>query len=190
MDVRVARTRRRLQEALFALARERGFDQVSVSDIADFAGVNRSTFYQHYSDKATVLADALDALAIQAGVQLESITDWTREPPLPLVVFLEHIEVNAEVYRQVFSDPGSGVVLARLRAQVNAAVHDVVAKQGDAAIPVDMVAAGVAGTVLGVMGAWLAREPLPSAQQAAAWIWGAILGPSHEVLASRGTRDV
>ncbi len=71
MDVRVARTRKRLQEALFALARERGLDDVSVSDIAEHAGVNRSTFYQHYSDKETVLADALDALLAQAGAQLD-----------------------------------------------------------------------------------------------------------------------
>ncbi|WP_291378775.1 helix-turn-helix domain-containing protein, partial [Demequina sp.] len=67
MDVRVERTRRRLQEALFSLARERGLENVAVSDIAERAGVNRSTFYQHYADKDTVLADALDRIAGEAG---------------------------------------------------------------------------------------------------------------------------
>jgi AcrR family transcriptional regulator len=179
MDVRVARTRKRLQEALFALARERRLDEISVSDIAEYAGVNRSTFYQHYSDKETVLADALDALAAQAGAQLEAIVEWTLEPPAPLVTFLEHVEANVDLYRSAFAYPGSSVVMSRLRKHVSLAVHDLADQRGDEAVPLDMVAAGVAGTIIGVMTAWLARDPLPPASKAAVWIWLTILGPAQ-----------
>ncbi len=179
MDVRVARTRKRLQESLFALARERGLDDVSVSDIAEHAGVNRSTFYQHYSDKETVLADALDALSAQAGAQLEAIDEWTLEPPAPLITFLEHVEANVDLYRSAFSHPGSAVVLARLREQVSKAVHGFADRRHDHTVPLDMVAAGVAGTIIGVMSAWLARDPLPPAREAAGWIWLTILGPAQ-----------
>ena len=181
MDVRVERTRKRLQEALFALARERGLDEVSVSDIAEYAGVNRSTFYQHYSDKETVLADALDALAAEAGAQLEAIDEWTLDPPAPLVTFLEHVEANADLYRTAFSDPGSAVVVSRLRKHIGVAVHDLADQGGHQAVPLDMVAAGVAGTIIGVMSAWLARDPLPSASDAAVWMWLTILGPAQGV---------
>lgn len=184
MDVRVQRTRKRLQEALFALARERGLDEISVSDIAEYAGVNRSTFYQHYSDKETVLADALDALAAEAGAQLEAIVEWTLDPPAPLVTFLEHVEANADLYRGAFSYPGSTVVLSRLRENVSLAVHDLAVhdladQRADQAVPLDMVAAGVAGTIIGVMSAWLARDPLPPASEAAVWMWLTILGPAQ-----------
>ena len=179
MDVRVARTRKRLQEALFALARERGLEEISVSDIAEYAGVNRSTFYQHYSDKDTVLADALDALAAEAGAQLETIVEWTLDPPAPLVTFLEHVEANADLYRGAFSYPGSTVVVSRLRKNVSLAVHDLADQRGDQTVPLDMVAAGVAGTIIGVMSAWLARDPLPPASEAAVWMWLAILGPAQ-----------
>lgn len=180
MDVRVARTRQRLQEALFALARERGLDEVSVSDIAEHAGVNRSTFYQHYSDKETVLADALDARMAQAGAQLDAIEAWGEGPPMLLLHFLEHVEANAQVYRQVFADPGSTVVLSRLRAQVEAAVREFAGRNRDLLVPVDVVAAGVAGTVIGVMAAWLARDPLPPSGEAALWMWRTIMGPTHD----------
>lgn len=179
MDVRVVRTRQRLQEALFDLTRERGFDDVSVSDIAEHAGINRSTFYQHYSDKETVLADALDALAAQAGAQLKGIEEWTLTPPPPLVTFLEHVEANADLYRAALSDPGSAVVLARLRKHISDAVHDFADQRNDQSVPLDMVAAGVAGSIIGSMAAWLARDPLPSAHVAAEWIWLTILGPAH-----------
>ncbi|MBC7299313.1 MAG: TetR/AcrR family transcriptional regulator, partial [Demequina sp.] len=177
MDVRVGRTRKRLQAALFALARERGLEEISVSDIAEYAGVNRSTFYQHYSDKETVLADALDALAAEAGAQLEAIVEWTLVPPAPLVTFLEHVEANADLYRGAFSHPGSTVVLSRLRENISLAVHDLADRRADQTVPLDMVAAGVAGTVIGVMSAWMARDPLPPARDAAVWIWLTILGP-------------
>jgi AcrR family transcriptional regulator len=180
MDVRVVRTRKRLQEALFELAREHGLDEVSVSDIAEHAGINRSTFYQHYSDKETVLADALDVLMAQAGAQLEDIDTWGEDPPVPLVHFLQHVETNAQVYRQVFAEPGSTVVLGRLRTQVAAAVHEFAGRNRDLDVPLDMVAAGVAGTVIGVMAAWLARDPLPPADQAALWMWRTIMGPTQD----------
>jgi AcrR family transcriptional regulator len=179
MDVRVERTRKRLQDALFALALERGLEEISVSDIAEHAGVNRSTFYQHYSDKETVLADALDALAAQAGAQLEAIVEWTLDPPAPLITFLEHVEANADLYRGAFSYPGSTVVMSRLRENVSLAVHDLADQRADQTVPLDMMAAGVAGTIIGVMSAWLARDPLPPASEAAVWMWLMILGPAQ-----------
>jgi AcrR family transcriptional regulator len=50
-DPRVRRTHELLQEALIELAAERGFDAITVGDIARRAGVNRATFYRHYQDK-------------------------------------------------------------------------------------------------------------------------------------------
>ncbi|MFW7414324.1 TetR/AcrR family transcriptional regulator [Demequina sp. SO4-18] len=179
MDARIARTRRSLQGALFALARERGVDHVSISDIAQRAGVNRSTFYQHYSDKETLLADALDRVAQEAGAELRCIDEWTREPPAVLVTFLRHIDEHAELYRRVFSEPGSGVVLARLRQHVHDAVYDsaqTVAER-DRDVPIDVIAAGVAGSIVGVIGAWLEREPRAPVSDAALWVWRIIMGP-------------
>ena len=110
MDPRIARTRASLQEALFALARERPLDDITVADIADRAEVNRSTFYQHYSDKETLLADALDAVAEAAGAALPERIQIGDEPPHVLTMFLEHFDENAELYRQVLGRAGGVVV--------------------------------------------------------------------------------
>ncbi|WP_430867389.1 TetR/AcrR family transcriptional regulator [Demequina aurantiaca] len=180
MDARIVRTRSRLQEAFFALAQERGIDQVSVSDIAERAGVNRSTFYQHYADKETLLADALDVVAQQAYEKLKEGLVLTVDPPEVLVGFIEHIDQYADLYRSVFSEPGWGVVLMRLRQHVRDAIVDVAARDETASprdVPVEVVAAGVAGSIIGVLGAWLLTEPRPPASEAAMWVWRVILGP-------------
>ena len=185
MDVRVERTRRRLQEALFSLARERGLEHVAVSDIAERAGVNRSTFYQHYADKETVLADALDRIAGEEGARLEIPLIRTETSPEPLVAFLQHIDEHADVYRSVFSGTGSGVVLARLHGHVRDAVDAaLLAAQRVApmAAPADVVAAGVTGSIVGVIGAWLGMDDRPSAREAAGWIWAIVVEPPPDGL--------
>jgi AcrR family transcriptional regulator len=58
-DQRVRRTRDRLGDALVELLVQKPFDDITVQDVLDRAGVSRSTFYTHYRDKNDLfLSDA------------------------------------------------------------------------------------------------------------------------------------
>lgn len=180
MDVRTERTLRSLQAALLALAKERPLESITVSDIVAEANINRSTFYQHYSDKETLLADALDTATDDAGAQLPDIEGPIDEPPAALFSYLEHLEENAELYRRVLGAHGSAAVSARLRDRIHAIVLDAVTKSrvdDFDGIPIDVVAAGIAGSALSVIEAWLSRDPLPPAATAADWVWRVLIGP-------------
>ena len=50
-DRRILRTRDALGDALVALLHEKSFDDITVQEVLDRAGVGRSTFYVHYRDK-------------------------------------------------------------------------------------------------------------------------------------------
>ena len=185
MDPRVLRTKRSLQGALFDLARERPLDDITISDVVERADVNRSTFYQHYSDKETLLADALDAYAEGAGATLIGLDFPLDSPPPELVAYLRHLDENASLYRRVFADGGAGVAVARLRARIEAIVRaglETSGAEGFDGMPPDVVAAGIAGSVLGAIGAWLAREPRPAVATAADWIWRLLCGPGDELM--------
>lgn len=54
-DPRVRRTRQLLQDAFTSLLREKGFEAITVKDIAGRATVNRATFYAHFIDKYEIL---------------------------------------------------------------------------------------------------------------------------------------
>ena len=55
LDPRVKRTRQLLEQAFLDVVAEKGFQAVSVQDIAEKAGVNRATFYDHFTDKYELL---------------------------------------------------------------------------------------------------------------------------------------
>src|ERR1700685_3595740 len=64
--------RGRLMEAAFALYGERGFEQTTVAEIAERAGLAERTFFRHFADKREVLfwgAAALQELLVKAVVE-------------------------------------------------------------------------------------------------------------------------
>jgi AcrR family transcriptional regulator len=54
--------RTRLTDAAFALFDERGYEQTTVDDIAERAGVGRTTFFRHYRSKEAVIFPDHDRL--------------------------------------------------------------------------------------------------------------------------------
>jgi AcrR family transcriptional regulator len=57
--------RGRLMQAAFALYGERGFEQTTVAEIAQRAGLTERTFFRHFADKREVLFAGADALREQ-----------------------------------------------------------------------------------------------------------------------------
>jgi AcrR family transcriptional regulator len=54
--------RERLERAALALFVERGYDATTVAEIADLAGLTKSTFFRHFADKREVLFGGQDML--------------------------------------------------------------------------------------------------------------------------------
>ena len=62
LDPRVARSTHALGRALIALMQERDFDEITVQQILDRAGVGRATVYAHYRNKEDALQSSYDRL--------------------------------------------------------------------------------------------------------------------------------
>lgn len=182
VDPRVQRTRTSLQHALLELAAERALEEITVIDITERAGVNRSSFYQHYDDKDTLLADALENAIERAAAPLRATVERGDAPTVPaeLGEYLAHIADNVGLYRSVLGEHGSSVVSARVRGRIELIVRDTLGVRENAilaGVPLDVVGAGIAGSALGVITAWVSRDPLPPVEVAASWLIQVLRAP-------------
>jgi AcrR family transcriptional regulator len=65
-------TRDRLAQAAFDLFNERGYEQTTIDDIAERAGLGRATFFRHYRSKEDVIFPDHDQLLDQVRDRLRS----------------------------------------------------------------------------------------------------------------------
>jgi AcrR family transcriptional regulator len=182
VDPRILRTQESLQSALLELCRTQDFATLSISSIVDAAGVNRSTFYQHYADKETLLADALDGFAADAQAQLDAASaDGLEVHPRELILrYFVHVRDNAALYQTVLSSSGPPVIVERLVTRVSElARRGLVAQPAVAsgAMPVNIAAASLAGSFVGILREWINMTPLPSAESATDWAWAVLTTP-------------
>ena len=89
-DRRVLRTRNALGDALVALLRERNFDDITVQDVLDRAGVGRSTFYVHYCDKHDLFLSDVEDFFEQCATSLKR-QNASLERLLPVEELFTHI---------------------------------------------------------------------------------------------------
>lgn len=177
MDPRIARTRQSLRDALFSLAREHSLEDISISKVAEHASINRSTFYQHYTDRDSLLADALDAVTDSVVARAEATPVGPEDARDILMTYLQHIEQYAPLYRQVLSESGSATVQSRVRSHIEGVLVATLDAPGVTlkGMPLNIAAASIAGAAVGIIRAWLTMaeppKPIPPRADALEWIW-------------------
>jgi AcrR family transcriptional regulator len=152
MDRRTLRTRQALHQALIRLVLERGYDQITVADIADAANVGRSTFYAHFTDKDDLLRHGI-------GYLKTMLTDPPGEEtgPLRFSRFLtEHLRDQKKLQRALMQSSAGSIVIGALRE----AICDVVrqgmrVERGKA--PDEIEVQFLVGAYLAVVTWWLDR---------------------------------
>jgi AcrR family transcriptional regulator len=90
MDARVRRTRDALGDALVALIQEKPFDAITVQDVLDRAGVGRSTFYLHFSNKDDLLMSDADEFFESLSMAL-SVHNDASDRVAPVREFFAHV---------------------------------------------------------------------------------------------------
>ena len=71
-DVRVLKTKEKLNKALRSLLTEKGIADITVNEICDRAGIRRATFYKHYSDKIAFMSGVASDLIHSLDTMLKA----------------------------------------------------------------------------------------------------------------------
>ncbi|QIK63771.1 TetR/AcrR family transcriptional regulator [Leucobacter viscericola] len=175
MDPRAARTIATLHATILELAAVRPIGEIPVTEIVAHAGVNRSSLYQHFTDREELLASALETIE-SAGTRINRpvlVTD-PAQPPTEIHRFIEHFAEYAPVYRLALGPQGSARVAARVRARTIDLVKEgleLSSTDSTGGVPLEIEAAGIAGGLLGIIEAWIQQDPMPDTDTASLWLW-------------------
>ncbi len=123
-DLRVQRTQQLIQDALIELSNERGFNAVTVGEIARRAKVNRATFYRHYQDKYGLVEEIFQEAIERMRQDLDppgevALNIDPLNPPQRWVRLFEHFEEHKNLYRALLGSNGSSWFTARMRDQIS-----------------------------------------------------------------------
>src|SRR5712692_1608814 len=160
VDPRVVRTQQMLRNALTALILEKGYDAVSIQDIADKAGLRRATFYLHYKDKEELLLRTLhetfEELKQHMDKQPHNLLSEQHDSKMQLTIF-KHAQEHADLYRTILSGQGSSVILRYIREYLASDIREELNRvvQDTLSVPVDILANYVASVTLNMVIWWL-----------------------------------
>ena len=112
MDARLLRSRSKLFAAVLELAADRRAEDLTVTEVAERAGVHRSTFYEHADSPAALLREALESELDEvrerylagADLDLQHVPAALRDVTLAVLV---HVQEHREIYRRGLAAGGT-----------------------------------------------------------------------------------
>ena len=78
LDIRVIKTKRAIREGVLQLLSEKSIDEISITELAQVAQINRKTFYNYYQNPHQILDELENELAEEfvAAVNASDWNDW------------------------------------------------------------------------------------------------------------------
>ena len=121
-DLRIRRTHKFLQEAMIELITEKGFDAITVGDIAERAMINRATFYRHYQDKYDLVEHIVEEAM---NTLFEAIDELGQDHPADVWIrFFEQIAQYDRLYRALLGKKGSPWFVRKMRTSLAGLVKE------------------------------------------------------------------
>lgn len=97
-DPRPRQTRELLGDALVELIQDKAFDDITVQDVLDRAGVGRTTFYKHYLNKQDLFLSDVEDL-FEGMANLLDRRSAGCERIAPVVELFSHVDDVRELYK-------------------------------------------------------------------------------------------
>ena len=183
-DRRVRRTRDTLGDALVELIGEKPFDEITVQEILDRAGVSRSTFYEHYRDKDDLfLSDVEDFFEMMSTALTRSKAPARRL--VPLAELLSHLADVRDFYAAVVASGKIGDVQMLGRGYFARSIEERLRMAGVKAEPAQVTAQAHAltGSMFALIDWWMDRGMKTDPREVDAMFhrmaWSGIEAPSQ-----------
>lgn len=131
MDRRFYRTKKMIRTALSELVEEKGFNAISITEIAEKADINRGTFYLHYTDKYDLLNKIENDVISELEEQTKDIgymylmNNDCLEKPVPFLVKLfEYLKENVTFMKAILGPKGDPLFQVKIKEIIETHLFD------------------------------------------------------------------
>lgn len=173
-DARQVRSRGALTAALLALLEERSFDQITIRAISARAGTGYATFFRHYPDKETLLADVASAeiagLLDRAIPILNAVDGFESTQAL-----CAYVADDRRLWSALLIGGAAGIVRQEFIRQARALNTDGTSVQDW--LPADLGVVYGAGATIDLLAWWLAQPDELSPERVATILYRLIIAP-------------
>lgn len=168
LDLRVKRTNKYIIEAFIRLVEEKGFEQVTVQNIADEAMINRATFYAHYKDKQDLYEKIFD-LAVESFTAILDFEDFVqgnrikiRKIEAAMTELFLHIQNNRSFYLTIMDASAIEIIRKKLGLILTERYQEIFSTlritEGDIEVPLDFIIDYMTSIFVGTLHWWLTAE--------------------------------
>lgn len=165
VDRRIQKTRQSIMDAFMDLLSEKGFEKITISDIAERANINRGTVYLHYVDKFDLLDKCIETYV----ERLLNHCDDSDGTSLRVDAFqkaFEYLEANFSIYKLLLNNEGVGFFRTRLYATIEQTVTGVIRVQSESsAFSNDVAIQFLTSGFIGVLEWWINHSMPCSVQE-------------------------
>ena len=157
IDRRIKRTKRQLRDALISLTLEKGFNSVTIRDITDRADVGYTTFFRHYPDKESLLADVLDSMGNEFVEMLMPHSLLTAPEKMGTLLF-EYVRENANLCRVLLDSTDTMVLLRSVQEFAVEETRELFTGSLDGQVPFNLAANHMITSLVMLIRWWLENE--------------------------------
>jgi AcrR family transcriptional regulator len=172
-DPRVVRTRKAFKEALIELIQLKGYQHITVKDIAEQAGLNRTTFYLHFENKDDLLTSGFGKVWKELTSSLPlNILPSGDNPASPtrasLLENFQHLEKLRTFYQSVLGRNGAPHFKLILQDEMLSCFRELLAgvpHNLGGNIPPQAALTYLTSGYLGLLDWWMSEEPAASPEE-------------------------
>lgn len=169
MDLRSIKTRRLIKKTFLELIKEKGYQHITITDIANRALINRKTFYFHYGTIEELYGEMTD--------EYIRLLDFSTLLPIPktehpgfrdgFIAILEKIQEQKEPFQILMNDPSNHSFDEKLKLFFSRALEDLNTLESYAVsqnLPYLLVRNICSDTFLEIVKWWLEQDHISAVQ--------------------------
>lgn len=176
-DLRVLRTKKLIFNAFVQLVEEKGYEAVTIQDIATEAMINRATFYAHFKDKSA-LYDEIFLYALEAFTKVldpELLENGNRvqlkKLELMITQVFKEIKKNRVFYQILTDGPAANSMKVKINWLLEQHYYEIFSKlkitENDVEVPIDFIIEYMSSIFIGMVHWWLnSNSDFPPEQMA------------------------